>query len=113
MVFSKNIAVGNEITVEDAARKIGENSVCVLDVRAPDERLRGYIKGSENLNFYDQDFRNKIEKLDHTKTYIVHCAGGGRSGKTVKLMKELGFGSAYNLIGGFGEWVKKGMKVGE
>jgi len=28
-------------------------------------------------------------------------------------MKELGFGSAYSLIGGFGEWVKKGMKAGE
>ncbi len=105
--------MNNEITVEDAAKKIGTNGVCVLDVRAPEERMRGYIKGSENLNFYDLDFKNKLEKLDRTKTYIVHCAAGGRSSKAVKMMKELGFGSAYNLIGGFGAWVKKGMKVGE
>lgn len=102
-----------EITVEDAAKKIEEGGVCVLDVRAPEERTRGYIEGSENINFYDADFRNKIEKLDHSKNYIVHCAGGGRSGKTVKLMQELGFKSAQNLLGGFGEWVRKGMKVGK
>lgn len=105
--------MNDNITVEDAAKKIGMNGVCVLDVRAPEERMRGFIEGSENLNFYDLDFRNKLEKFDRTKTYIVHCAGGVRSAKAVKIMKELGFGSAYNLIGGFGEWVKKGMKVGE
>mgnify|MGYP001614730040 FL=1 len=104
--------INDDITVEDAAKKIGMNGVCVLDVRAPEERMRGYIEGSENINFYDQDFRNKLEKLDRSKTYIVHCAVGGRSAKAVKIMKELGFGSAYNLTGGFGEWVKKGMKVG-
>lgn len=113
MFFSKNTDPESEITVEDAAKKMGINGVCVLDVRAPEERMRGYIEGSENLNFYDRDFRNKLEKLDRTKTYIVHCAGGGRSAKAVKIMKELGFGSSYNLIGGFGEWIKKGMKVGE
>jgi len=102
-----------EITVLDASKKIAEGEVCVLDVRAPEERAQGYIEGSDNINFYDADFRNKIEKLDKSKTYIVHCAGGGRSGKTVKLMKELGFKSAYNLIGGFSEWVRKGMKVGK
>lgn len=105
--------MNDDITVEDAAKKIGINGVCVLDVRAPEERMQGYIEGSENINFHDQDFRNKLEKLDRTKTYIVHCAGGMRSAKAVKIMKELGFGSAYSLVGGFGEWVKKGMKVGE
>ena len=105
--------MNDDITAEDAVKKIGMNGVCVLDVRAPEERMRGYIEGSENLNFYDLDFRNKLEKLDRSKTYIVHCAGGVRSVRAVKIMKELGFGSAYNLLGGFGAWVKKGMTVGE
>jgi phage shock protein E len=110
MLFSKNMK--NEITVEDAAKKIAEGGVQVLDVRTPDERARGYIEGSENLNFYDQDFMSKIEKLDRSKTYIVYCASGGRSGKTVKMMHGFGFNACCNLMGGFNEWVKKGMKVG-
>ncbi len=101
----------NEIAVEDAAKRMGEDGVCVLDVRTPDERARGYIEGSENLDFYKEDFKSKIEQLDHSKTYIVHCASGGRSGKTVRMMQELGFNAAYNLVGGFNEWVKKGMRV--
>lgn len=107
----KIAGMNNDITVEEASKKIDEGNVCVLDVRAPDERARGYIEGSENINFYDEHFQDNIKKLDRSQTYIVHCAAGGRSSKTVKLMKELGFTSAYNLLGGFGEWVKKGMKV--
>jgi rhodanese-related sulfurtransferase len=103
--------MNNEISVEDAAKKMSDNGVCILDVRTPNEHARGYIEGSENLDFYKGDFKSKIEQLDHSKTYIVHCGSGGRSGKAVKMMQELGFASAYNLVGGFNEWVKKGMKV--
>ncbi|MHB8710264.1 MAG: rhodanese-like domain-containing protein [Minisyncoccota bacterium] len=105
--------MNNEITVEDAAKKMGEDGVSILDVRTPDERARGHIPGSVNIDFHDENFKSEIEQLDHSKTYIVHCAGGGRSGKTVKMMRELGFTAAYNLTGGFSEWVKKGMKVTE
>lgn len=103
--------MSNEITVEDAAKKMSEEGVSVLDVRTPDERSHGYIAGSENLDFYDGSFKSNIEKLDHAKTYIVHCASGGRSGKAVRMMRELGFSTCYSLTGGFNEWVKKGMKV--
>lgn len=103
--------MNDEITVEDAAKKMGEEGVCVLDVRTPAEHASGYIAGSENIDFYEKNFMSNIEKLDHSKTYIVHCKSGGRSSKTVKMMQELGFAAAYSLAGGFSEWVKKGMQV--
>ena len=102
--------MNNEITVEDAAKRMREDGTCVLDVRTPNERSRGHIEGSENINFYDANFKSEIEKLDHAKTYIVHCAGGARSSKAVQMMKELGFNTCYSLSGGFNEWVKRGMK---
>lgn len=103
----------DDINIEEASKKIDEGNVCVLDVRAPDERKNGCIEGSMNINFYDLNFRENIDKLDKSKEYIVHCAGGVRSAKAVKIMNELGFKNAHNLLGGFGEWVKKGMKVGK
>lgn len=101
----------DEITVADAAKRVGEDGVCIIDVRTPEEHARGHIASSENIDFYDGNFIAELEKLDRSKTYIVHCASGGRSGKTVKMMRELGFTAAYNLLGGFNEWVKKGMRV--
>ena len=103
--------MNNEITVEEAENKIKEGEVCVLDVRTSGERAKGYIEGSEHLDFRGGNFKSDIEKLDRSKTYIVYCASGIRSGTTVKLMQELGFSSCFSIIGGFNEWVKKEMKV--
>ncbi|MHB8660878.1 MAG: rhodanese-like domain-containing protein [Minisyncoccota bacterium] len=104
--------MSNEITVTDAAKRINEdNGIRILDVRTPDEHARGHIEGSSNLDFYNGNFKSEIEKLDHSKAYIVYCASGGRSGKTVRMMDKLSFNACYNLIGGFSEWAREGMKV--
>ena len=103
--------MNNEITVEEAENKIKEGEVCILDVRTSGERAKGYIEGSEHLDFRGGNFKSDIEKLDRSKTYIVYCASGIRSSATVKLMHELGFNACYNIIGGLNEWVKKEMKV--
>ncbi len=100
-----------DITVVDLEKRINEGNVCVLDVRTPEERMFGYIEGSDNIDFYDKNFRSEIEKLDRSKNYIVYCASGGRSSKTVRMMEEIGFTNCYNLNGGFGEWEKLGMRV--
>ena len=48
--------------------------------------------------FEDQVARNaylteEIAKLDKNKTYLVHCAVGGRSARACKKMEQLGFKS--------------------
>lgn len=101
----------DEITAMDLTNRMSKESVCILDVRTPEERVLGYIEGSKNINFYGKDFRSEIEKLNRSKNYVVYCASGGRSSKTIQMMKEIGFTNCYNLSGGFGEWEKSGMKI--
>ena len=52
-----------------------------------------------------------ISKLDKTKTYLIYCAGGGRSGECAELMKKEGFTHVVNLEKGFDDWKKKGFEV--
>lgn len=85
--------------------------VIVLDIRTPDEFSAGHIKGAKNVDFYADDFAARVAKLDKDKSYLVHCASGGRSGKSLELFKQLGFKSIYHLDGGFKGWQKAGEPV--
>ena len=47
--------------------------------------------------------------LARNQTYLVHGAAGGRSGKTLEMMK--GFAAVYHLNDGFKAWEKAGKPV--
>ncbi len=85
--------------------------VVVLDIRTPKEFGEGHLKGAKNVDFYADDFEANIKKLATDKTYLVHCASGGRSTKSLDLFKKLGFRSVYHLDGGFKGWEKAGQPV--
>ena len=42
--------------------------------------------------------------LDKETTWLVHCKSGVRSGKTLPLMKKLGFKSIIHMDGGINDW---------
>jgi phage shock protein E len=93
----------------DKLRK-GTN-VVVLDVRTRQEYEAGHIKGSVLLDFNAEDFEKEVAKLPKDKTYLVHCAAGGRSARACKKMTTLKFPHLFNLQGGFGAWEKEGKPV--
>lgn len=93
-----------------AARK-GDKDLVVLDVRTPAEHAAGRIAGSVNLDFSAPGFKDELAKLDKSKTYLVHCAKGGRSAKALSLIRAAGVSSAYNMLGGLTAWTEKGLPV--
>ena len=95
----------------DALRKADTNSTVVLDVRTKKEYQEGHIPGSVLIDFNAEDFEQQVAKLDKSKTYLVHCASGGRSARACKKMDKLGFQKLYNLEGGMGAWEKAGKPV--
>ena len=88
---------------EFAELKEKENHV-VLDVRSPGELSEGAVPGHTQINLFDNNFVDKLSKLDKSKTYLVYCRGGNRSGKACKQMAGMGFKNLYNLQGGVGAW---------
>ena len=105
-------AVVKNVEVKDAERLLKkEKGVVILDIRTPREFGGGHLDGAKNVNFYDSDFRVKLESLDKNKVYLLHCASGGRSAKAREMMRELEFKNIYHLEGGMRAWVKAGKPV--
>jgi len=95
-----------DLTQEEWAEGLEKDKdVVILDVRTPEEGEDGYISGAINLDIYlGQHFLNELEKLDKARNYYVYCRTGNRSGQACKLMNDMGFKNAYNLMGGITEW---------
>lgn len=83
----------------------------ILDVRSPEEFKENHLAGATMINFYDDNFKTQVAKLNKTKPVFVYCAGGVRSGKATKLMAEMGFSTIYNLDGGIKAWKASGKPV--
>lgn len=76
----------------------------LIDVRTPEEYAQGNIPGSVNYNIKGVDFMQKISQLDKNKPVFVYCQAGGRSKKSAKKMKSLGFKEIYELAPGYSQW---------
>jgi len=68
----------------------------VLDVRTPVEFMTGHLEQARNLNVSNDDFAEKVAKLDTSKTYIVYCRSGKRSSKAADIMYQKGFHHVVN-----------------
>lgn len=80
------------------------SEVQLIDVRTAKEVSGGHISGAVNYDFYSGDFRQQLQQLDPTKTTVVYCKSGGRSGRTRQILKKMGFREVYDLEGGYRTW---------
>jgi phage shock protein E len=93
-------------------KMIDEKKSYLIDLRTDDElKNKGFIKGAAQIDFLSKDAEGVIAKLDKKKTYLVYCAGGGRSGDCAELMQKMGFSHVVNLEKGFDDWKKKGFQI--
>jgi rhodanese-related sulfurtransferase/thiol-disulfide isomerase/thioredoxin len=104
-------AACKNLSVDEFARMAADKQNVILDVRTPGEFSAGHIPGAMNLDYNGSDFQAKAAALDKSKTYLVHCATGGRSARACEKLAHLDFPSLYNLPGGFKVWVKAGKPV--
>ena len=69
------------ITVEEMQELVNLEGMQLVDVRTPSEYLEGHVPNAQNIDFWDANFDENIEKLDKSKPIIVYCKSGGRSAK--------------------------------
>jgi len=99
------------VGVEEFDKLRMDKSNVVLDVRTAAEFEQGHIPGAINLDYNAPDFAKKVAELDKDKTYLVHCAVGGRSAKACGLMEKNQFKHLIHLPAGFRGWEKAGKPV--
>ena len=104
-----------DITAQEAFTLIQENhsnpDFVILDVRTPQEFSEGHLEDAVNIDFRAEDFREKVNELDKSKTYLVYCRSGARSRSASDVMEELGFEEGYNMLGGIIQWEAEGLPV--
>jgi len=99
----------------DAMALIKENSenpdFIILDVRTAEEFNSGHIKNAVNIDYFLDNFKAELDKLDKDKTYLIYCMSGSRSGRALQVMKKIGFRHVYNLEGGIIAWKSAGLPL--
>ncbi|MFC1920825.1 rhodanese-like domain-containing protein [Chloroflexota bacterium] len=97
-----------DISAQDAFSLIGENSdnpdFVIIDVRTPEEYDEGHVEDADNIDFYAPDFSERLNSLDKSKTYLIYCRSGNRSGQALAIIKEMDFLKIYHMDGGMLEW---------
>ncbi len=100
------------VTAIQAAEFIIKNpDTVILDVRTPSEFASGHIKGAINIDFKAATFTDDLQKLDPSKSYLVHCRSGGRSTSSLDTFKKLNFKHILHLDGGMMDWGKEQLPV--
>ncbi len=99
------------VSAEEVANLIAAKKATVLDIRTPEEFAAGHIAGAVNIDFLEPDFAKKISALDKSKTYVVHCGAGSRSGRALPVFLEQKFPSLLHLQSGFKGWESAGLPV--
>lgn len=73
----------------------------LVDVREADEVAEGIISGAIHIPL--GEVAERVSELDKSKSYIIICRSGGRSGRATGFLEDAGY-DATNMTGGMLEW---------
>ena len=99
-----NLSAQEFITASNTCR-----DVIIIDVRTENEYKFGHLPNSINMDYFAEDFLEKIENLEKEKDYFVYCRSGRRSIRVCTWMRNGGFDNqkVFNLDKGFGDLVEQ------
>ena len=105
----------DNISVDDAKKKLDDSNVQFIDVRDKESFEKGSIGNAMHLDrglleFYlaeGSPLENNFFKENPDKEYVLFCGAGGQSALSSKTMKEMGVKNVKNMVGGYKEWSEK------
>ena len=110
--FSFAQAVIQNVDAQSFQTLLNRKDYVLIDLRTNEEiSKKGMIPGALQIDYFASDSEKRIQQLDRKKTYLLYCAGGGRSMECAELMQKLGFRQLINLEKGFDDWERKGFET--
>ncbi len=87
------------VNADELSLIANSKAIAILDVRKASEYGSEHLVNAENAPL---DFINdSMLKIDKTKKYYVHCAGGYRSVVFISILQARGYRNLINVKGGF------------
>lgn len=106
-VFSTSFAQ-DEIKNKNATEFVQDykehaNKSILIDVRTPEEYEEGSLENARNINFFEDDFVQKVQYAvtDKNQRIYLYCKSGNRSGKAAKQLKAAGYTNIINATVGY------------
>jgi len=94
-----------EVGVEELRAELaaGEKSL-LIDIREPEEHVRGGIPGATHVP--RGVLEGRIEQIapDIDTRIVLYCAGGNRSALSAENLRRMGYTRVRSLAGGYGAW---------
>ena len=116
MLADANAAV-QKLAPAEAAARIGQGDVLVLDIRDSAElQATGKLEGSLHVPRGSLEFKADPENpmydpaFQKDRPILIHCAAGGRAALAGKTLQEMGYTNVIN-VGGFKDLVEAGVPV--
>ena len=103
--------ITNDIDIDEFRKKIASHNYVLVDVRTEKEFDDGHIENALNIDYFSATFSDEISNIGLEKPVLVYCRSGNRSGKSMRIMSDLGFKEVYNLIGGIKGWKAKNNRL--
>ncbi len=87
-----------------AVAKMNDSDTIVIDVREPDEFLKGHIENAINTPL--GNLPNHLSKLEthKNKPVLIACQNGTRSASAGKQLTKAGFEQVFVITGGMQAW---------
>jgi rhodanese-related sulfurtransferase len=99
---------GLEVSTEETARALADDSAQVVDVREVYERDAGYVDGTRHIEM--GQLPSAADQLDPERPVIFQCRVGGRSLMAAQAFRRAGF-DAYSMAGGVQQWAQEGRPL--
>jgi rhodanese-related sulfurtransferase len=99
---------GLEVSTEETARAVSDDSARVVDVREPDEREAGYVEGTDHVAL--GQLSQAAADFDPAQPVIFYCRSGARSLMAAQALRGAGF-DAYSMAGGLQRWAGEGRPL--
>lgn len=96
--------MAKQITADEVHAALGNANVTIIDVRTPQEVVKGVIKGSISIPLDDLQMQIESRIPDKGRTIYLYCLSGSRSEVAADLLTNLGYTQAFSMSNGLLMW---------
>lgn len=93
-----------QISADEVHAAIGNTEVIIIDVRTPEETIRGVIKGSLSIPLDELESKIEGQVPDKNRTIYLYCLSGSRSEVAADMLTNLGYTQAFSMSNGLLMW---------
>lgn len=104
-------ATSGALQPNDTVAKINREKAVIIDVREPEEYVKGHLTNAKNIPLSQLDERLPQVVKNKALPVIMVCDKGARAVRAQQQAKKLGFEKAEALAGGMKAWREAGLPV--